>query len=293
MTKGELVVPIATINDTRRDFECLFSMREQLLRESRDVVFDFRDASFLRQNAVAFIGGLSREIQVQGRNVTFAWDSMKVGVLANLQQNGFVAAFGGVTPPWVGNSIPYREDPEENGLDIAHYLGSRWLGRDWVHMSPELNKAIVGRMYEIYANAFEHSGSQVGVFSCGQHYPSLGLLKLTVVDYGIGIPASVQTLLGSQIGARGALSWAFKEGNTTKEGGYGRGLGLDLLKKFIRLNDGHLEVYSNDAFGMLRKGTEAYLTSNSYLRGTAINVTLRCDESHYQLGSEEPPAVRF
>ncbi len=62
---------------------------------------------------------------------------------------------------------------------------------------------------EIYANAFEHGRTDIGVFSCGQHYPKLGELKLTVIDFGVGIPRNVRDFLkNSNLPADEALKWA-------------------------------------------------------------------------------------
>ncbi|MCB2264313.1 MAG: hypothetical protein LGR52_15440 [Candidatus Thiosymbion ectosymbiont of Robbea hypermnestra] len=74
---------------------------------------------------------------------------------------------------------------------------------------------------------------------------------LSVVDFGQGIPAKIrgffQRYIGKDLVARltgaSCLRWAFQAGNTTKVGEPG-GSGLDLLKEFIRLNQGKLEIYS-------------------------------------------------
>ncbi len=58
-----------------------------------------------------------------------------------------------------------------NVADLIAYLKTKWLGRGWITVSTRLRDAIVGRVWKIYANAFEHSHSPVGIFSCGQHYP--------------------------------------------------------------------------------------------------------------------------
>jgi hypothetical protein len=78
---------------------------------------------------------------------------------------------------------------------LADYLKTKWLGCGWIHVSPSLQDAIVGRVWEIYANAFEHAQSSIGVFSCGQHYPKMKELKLTVVDFGVGIPSNVRLFM--------------------------------------------------------------------------------------------------
>ncbi|MHC5721923.1 MAG: hypothetical protein ACYTX0_60370, partial [Nostoc sp.] len=95
-------------------------------------------------------------------------------------------AFGNNQQSWQGNSIPYREDFDNNLDGILNYLDKKWLGRDWVEVNQAIKDEIIQNALEIYSNAFEHGLSDIGVFTCGQRYPNLNKLKLTVIDFGIG-----------------------------------------------------------------------------------------------------------
>ncbi len=169
---------------------------------------------------------------------------------------------------------------------------SRWLGRGWVRVSNELRDAIVGRVWEIYANAFEHGQSDIGIFSCGQHYPDLHLLKLTVIDFGVGIPSNVRYFLFKvdqrfqSLPAANCLKWAFQRGTTTKPNGASRGMGLDLLKEFVKINKGKLEIFSHEGYAMIDEKQEIFMNRETSFEGTLINITLICDESYYRLASE-------
>jgi len=155
-------------------------------------------------------------------------------------------------------------------------------------------------MWEIYNNAFEHSGTQIGVFSCGQHYWRQNYLILSVADFGRGIPANVRTFLRhyaeeeivAKLTGASCLRWAFQAGNTTKVGEPG-GSGLDLLKEFIRINQGKLEVYSNEGYAIIDKDGERYENRGISFEGTVVHITLRCDENLYQFRDEsEAPFSR-
>lgn len=282
-----LTVSIPTINDEQRDFDRLFNLWHQVNDDFLKVTFDFSQCGFLRQNAVAFLGGLARMIEQRFGTVTFDWNTLQENIRTNLAQNGFIAAFEHRGRPWHGNSIPYREDISMDKEVLVDYLKTKWLERGWVHVSTALRDAIIGRVSEIYVNAFEHGKSEIGVFSCGQHYPSLGVLKLSVVDFGVGIPSNVRVFMHNpRISAESALKWAFQSGTTTKPNGVGRGLGLDLLKKFVEINHGRLEVLSHEGYALIESGQEAYAKRNSYFEGTVVNITLRCDEKYYCLSSE-------
>lgn len=215
--------------------------------------------------------------------------------MANLNQNGFAGTFGSPFSGWSGNSIPYREDRSLDMNGIMDYLTYNWIGKGWVHVSGRLRDAIAGRMWEIYNNAFEHSGTEIGVFSCGQYFPHNDTLLLSVVDFGQGIPAKVRTFfrqytnedLVSKLTGASCLKWAFQAGTTTKVGEPG-GSGLDLLKEFVRLNQGKLEVYSNEGYAIIDRDGERYENHGISFEDTVVHITLVCDERLYHFKDEAP-----
>ena len=288
------VIQIPTLNDEASDFQELFSIWSQVNDYFEDVRFDFTRCGFLRPNAVAFLGGLSRLIESRMGSVVFDWSTLhNKRVMTNICQNGFAGTFGYPSSRWDGNSIPYREDNTLDMNGIMDYLTYNWIGNGWVHVSNHLRDAIAGRMWEIYNNAFEHSGTQIGVFSCGQHFWRQNYLILSVVDFGQGVPAKVRSFLRQHAeenlvaklsGAR-CLRWAFQAGNTTKVGEPG-GSGLDLLKEFVRINQGKLEVYSNEGYAIVDRDGERYENRDISFEGTAVHITLRCDENLYQFSGE-------
>ena len=254
MTQKTIQIP--TLNDEPSDFSQLFEIWIEVNDYFEDIRFDFSYCRFLRPNAVAFLGGLARLIESRMRTVTFDWNTLRNSwVKSTIRQNGFAYAFGDATAPRDGSSIPYREDKTIDMNGIMDYLTYNWIGKGWVYVSRKLRDAIAGRMWEIYNNAFEHSGTKIGVFSCGQYYRQQKHLVLSAVDFGRGIPVNVRSFFRqhtgdevrvSKLSDAACLEWAFERGNSTCTGSVARGLGLDLLKQFIRLNEGKLEMYSND-----------------------------------------------
>jgi len=293
------IIQIPTLNDGSGDFQKLFYIWSQANDYFEDVRFEFSQCLFLRPNAAAFLGGLARLIISRHGEVAFDWDSVRSQrVMTNVCQNGFAGNFGYPTSGWSGNSIPYREDLTRDVGGIMDYLEKYWLGRGWVQVSQRLRDAIVGYMWEIYNNAFEHSGSDIGVFTCGQYFPHNETLVLSVVDFGQGIPAKIRDFfrqhadVSSVLKLSGAscLRWAFQAGNTTKVGEPG-GSGLDLLKEFIRVNQGKLEVYSNEGYVIIDKDGERYENRAISFEGTVVHITLHCDENLYHFSDEAVPPL--
>ncbi len=283
---------IPTINDDINDFEQLFVMQE-MVRNHPHIIIDFSRCGFLRQNAVAFLGGLARFAESQGRSVTFDWDTVRPAIQTNLARNGFLGTFGGGTTYHRGNAIRYHEDVAEDKGQIAAYLQNEWLGPGWVSLSSRLRDVIVSNVVEVYDNTFAHANSSVGIISCGQHYPNLRLLKLTAVDFGVGIPANVRRYRKKKtMSAAEAIEWALQPGTTTKPQQMGRGLGLNLLQQFVKTNDGKLEIFSGGGYVLVDKAGERYQEVRQF-EGTLINITIRCDESFYHLQSEDTGASFF
>ncbi len=290
MTQTTIRVP--SLNDSGEDFERLFDIWTQTDGSYRDIRFDFSRCRFLRPNAVAFLGGLARQIQSRAGKVVFDWESFaNPKVLQNLKRNRFARSFYSPTVSRPGNTIPYREDGVLDENVIMDYLTDEWIGCGWINVSTKLKNAIVGRLWEIYCNAFEHAGSGIGVFSCGQYFPNINELVLSVVDFGHGIAANVRNFFkcdprANQLTAAHCLRWAFGPGHTTRPNGMARGIGLDVLQEFIKVNHGKLEVYSNEGYALIERGNEVFKNRASFFEGTIFQVTLVCDEKRYQFADE-------
>ncbi len=288
-----ITLNVDTLNEGEWSYQQLFQLWREASGDGLDVHFNFSGCGFLRQHAVAFLGGLARLIEYRGGRVTFAWDTLGNAVSANLAQNGFMEAFNGPGKSWAGNSIPFRHDPCQAAHDFEDYLTSLWLGRGWVNVSPRLGSAIVGRIAEIYLNAFEHGQSPIGVFACGQHFPRNRELSLTIVDFGVGIPSNVRLFKAhdfqpEELRAAKCLEWAFQSGSSTKQGDSAepRGLGLDLLQDFVRQNKGRLEMFSHEGYALVADGKVSFADRSKFFEGTLVNISLRCDESYYCFASE-------
>jgi hypothetical protein len=286
------VIQVPSLGDKMTDFKALFLMAKEVVSTNENIFFDFYQCNELRPNAVALLGGIARLAESKGKKACFSWDSLQDGPRAVLYQNGFAQAFGHLQTLPLQDAIPYREDRFMKPDPILDYLSDSWLSRGWVHVSRGLRDAIVGKMWEIYNNAFDHSQTSIGVFSCGEHIQDD--LILTVVDFGSGIPAKVRNFLRSdprsgQLESASCLRWAFQPGNSTCVEGIPRGLGLDLLKNFVELNRGKLEVYSNDGYVRIDEQGVRYDSQSIPFEGTVVHITLRCDKKLYRLGHEVDP----
>lgn len=291
-----ITIYVPRINDGYIDNNSLAKIWQQVVDvgTNAQVSFDFSKCDFLRPYAIVFLGGLARTILDAGGTVNFLVQTMMSNIHMNLLQNGFASVMGADIESWQGNSIPYREYLEPNEDVVIEYLTNEWLGRGWINISTTLRNEITGRMWEIFANAFEHSLSSVGVICCGQFFKSRKELVLAVADFGVGIPFNVKSFKAEpHMEEKDAMRWAFERGNSTSQTEGPRGMGLDFLKEFVRVSKGTLAIYSHGGYAHIDESGELYDNHPAFFGGTIVQVSLRCDDNYYCLTSEIDTAQYF
>jgi hypothetical protein len=286
-----LIVRVPTVPAKEPDPDRLWSLWTETTSESTGrIEFDFKACTFLSATGVAFFGGLILLLRNRGSQVTFRWDTLRGYLERQFKKNGLLATFRGDALQLSGNAIPFRHVLHESP-DLLKFLRENWMGRDHVHVSEKLANEICGKVWEIVNNCFQHAKSPVGITVCGQYYPVGKRLSLTIVDWGVGIPATIRTHFEGtpqdRWSARECMEWAFDApGNTTAIGKISRGLGLKLLREFVALC-GTMEVFSHDGHSQISQGKEEiHRTIPHCFTGTMVTLDLACDERRFVLASE-------
>ena len=170
-------------------------------------------------------------------------------------------------------TVPVRIFPP-GSTAFGAFLRDEWLPqlRDLTAPASEYVQLAMG---EIFANAFQHSRSEIGVASCGQYFAKTNELHLTVLDLGIGIPATVAAGVGvreHELDPEKAIRWAFQPRNSSVP--TSRGFGLAILSKFVSANGGGLKVYSGRGYAEI--GALRSERSTAYpFPGTVVDVIVR------------------
>jgi hypothetical protein len=133
-----------------------------------------------------------------------------------------------------------------------------------------------------------HSKSESGIFVCGQFYPKKKRIDFTIADAGIGIRQNVRRYLkDNTISSCDAINWAITEGNTTKTRSHPGGLGFKLIKDFIALNNGKLQIVSRYGFYQFTAQGESVTKMQNDFPGTCLNIEINTsDTCQYCLKSE-------
>ncbi|WP_292993416.1 ATP-binding protein [Nitrosomonas sp.] len=213
-----------------------------------------------------------------------------------LSKNGFLSHYGREKIPdrW-GTTIPYRRFDVKDDRYFADYIENELIHRaEMPAMSHGLLKKFRESIFEIFSNAVLHSNSELGIFSCGQFFPNRQRLDFSVADLGVGMRQNIQDNTGLILSAEDAIHWSTEGRNTTKRGPIPGGLGLKLLREFIDLNGGCIQIVS-DA-GYWRRENKKTITAplNYPFPGTVVTVEINtADTNSYKLVSEPSAANIF
>jgi hypothetical protein len=213
-----------------------------------------------------------------------------------LSKNGFLSTYGRqkLRDKW-GTTIPYRRFDAKDDKSFAEYIEREFMKRTEIpSMSKGLRKKFRESVFEIFSNAVIHSKTELGIFSCGQFFPNKHSIDFSVADLGIGIKKNVCDNTSLDLTAEKAIVWATEASNTTKRGPIPGGLGLKLLKEFINLNGGRIQIVSDAGYWCFSRGkTEVRPLAHAF-PGTIVNIEINtADKKSYILTSEQNEADIF
>jgi hypothetical protein len=214
---------------------------------------------------------------------------------AILRRNGLLTAFGYPPAPTVSpTALPYQRFKLHDAALFAQYLQTHLPGKGIPTMSTGLGKQFQQSLFEVFENSAFHSGSSLGVFVCGQFFPLKQRVDITIADAGITIPRKVNETFNWNLNPGDALRWALKEGSTTKREDKPGGVGLKLLRDFVSINQGRLQIASGSAYWELNGGTESLRSLPNAFPGTVVNLEVNtADGRRYQLANEVSPENVF
>ncbi|MDR1462706.1 MAG: ATP-binding protein, partial [Azoarcus sp.] len=153
-----------------------------------------------------------------------------------------------------------------------------------------LSRRFKDSILEIFYNADTHSETGLGIFACGQYFPKKKKLDFSIADAGIGIRRKIFRALKLKMNSDKAIEWALKEGNTVRKGNIPGGRGLKLLRDFVTLNDGRLQIVSDRGYWEMKGGQETLVRMDCSFPGTVVNIEINtADTKSYRLRSEDRP----
>ncbi|PTN08657.1 ATP-binding protein [Mangrovibacterium marinum] len=264
------------INNTLESYQQLIDLYNQH-KEDRfeDIHLELRN--WFAANMSAALGAILDRFQQNMNSINF--DYIKPDTEAILLKNDFLAYFG--YPHRLDSyhtTIRFLKLKPTDGKYFNNYVVEELLGRtELPEMSDLVKDKVAEAIYEIFVNAQIHSETD-SIYTCGQFFPAKSKIEFTIVDTGIGFKEKVNRRFGTNLTATQAIKWATQDKNTTKVGVSG-GIGLALLKEFVRKNKGKMQIVSNDGFYEYSRVGEQTSLFNGCFPGTIVNLQFRTDDS--------------
>ena len=279
---------VGTISSNFDGFETIANFADKTKHVRLDSVeFDFSSCSFFEANMATPLYAVLARLRDELNEVTIT--NVPLGVSTILRKNKFLSVFN--QPDLLDTNqttLPFKILKNTAGDQFNDYLDNYMQGRGIPTMSEALTKRFRQCLFEIFLNAAIHSQSKAGIFVCGQFYPKKHRLDFTIADAGIGIRENVRRYMRNpKLNSCEAIKWALTEGNTTKTGNHPGGLGLKLIKDFIKMNGGKVQLVSRFGYYEFGANSKFIRKMKNDFSGTCINIEINTeDTSSYCLKSE-------
>ena len=277
---------LTSINNTFESYQKLISFYESNKNKLFEEVH-INLGHFFAANMSAALGAVLDEFTSNLNRVYF--ESISPQIEAILLKNDFLTYYGGQRAiDRNKTTIKFQKLKPTDGKYFKNYVIEELIEghmADLPKMSQGVKEKMVEGIYEIFVNAQIHSKTDF-IYTCGQFYPNKNKIEFTIVDTGIGFKERINQRFSRNLSAVQAITWAVQDKMTTKVGVSG-GIGLAVLKEFIRMNKGKMQIVSDDGFFQFDESGQVTRTFNGQFPGTIVNLQFNTDDdSNYSLKSE-------
>jgi len=278
-------IPRVNMWDVGGGVQKILAATSKYTNSRESLVFDLTDCSFLSAEATALLASIIVGRQKKGLETQLHLADVPRGVLRTLSRMGLLElceASARFVPR--GSSLPLLITEHLDRERILQYIDNEVMSRPQMPtMTERLQRSIRQAFFEVIGNVFYHSTSPVGALVCGQIYPKAKEIQVTFLDRGIGVAAKICSCNDGIRNEAEAIEWALQRGTSTlSTGAQSRGLGLYLLRDFIRANEGQFRIYANGAYLEETPGTRNCGYMEPPLKGTLIDlrINIRPDVSY-------------
>ena len=262
------------------------------------VTIDFSNVKFIASNLFAVLGCIFMEFveRKPGTN-RLKITGLNYSIKNLIQKNGFSIHFSEFEkqPDKFNTVIAYKQFGRDNIKEYEMYLTySIFSRKDLPEMSKEVSDDIRDSLLELFKNVSDHTRSK-HIYTCGQFFPKSKMLFFTIVDAGETIYKNVlefhrrHKLNQPQY----CLEWAIEEGNTTLDTTSPRGIGLSLMKDFVKHNKGSIYIISGIETYEMVYSKERYRIFEKYsFPGTIVSIGFNLkDKTSYKV--KEDITIQF
>lgn len=277
---------LTSINNTFESYQYLITFFENNKNELfSDIHLEIRD--FFAANMSAALGAILDKFKANLNNIHF--DFLESQIEKILLKNDFLTYYGKQRTLDTNNTtIKFQKLKPIDGKYFKMYVIEELIEghvADLPKMSQGVKEKMIEAIYEIFVNAQIHSQTDF-IYTCGQFFPNKNEIEFTIVDTGIGFKEKINQRFNSKLTATQAIKWAVQDTKTTKENISG-GIGLAVLKEFVGMNKGKMQIVSNEGFYQYDSCREITRSFIGQFPGTIVNLQFKIDDSNnYLLKSE-------
>lgn len=293
----EFKIPEKIISD-HSGYEFLSSISLSTWNMSNNEIgLNFSDTILFKENLCSPLGALIAGLKKRKNKIKFI--GLKENIAAVFKNNGFlklVSPQSKIPHSTLFSTIEFKKFSLKDTLNFQEYINDHLIAIEhFPHISELLKKKINKSIWEIFNNAHTHGKCEY-VYTCGQYSTDEMKLFFTISDMGITIRKNVNDYFksGNDLSGKDAILWAVEEGNTTKKGGIPGGLGLSLIREFLMLNEGGMQIISSNGYWEEKNGRIFVNTFKNRFLGTIVNFEFNLsDKKSYILSSEIDPKNVF
>jgi hypothetical protein len=277
---------LSQINNTFDSYQQLIRLFEDNKNKfSTDIRFSI--SGFFAANMCASLGAILDIFTKNLNKIDFEIQETKTETI--LKKNDFLTYYGKQRAADVNNTtIKFQKIKPTDGKYFKNYVFNELIeghSKDLPKMTQGIKEKMIEAIYEIFVNAQIHSETDF-IYTCGQFFPNKNTIEFTIVDVGIGFKEKVNQRFDARLTATQAIQWALQDKKTTKIGISG-GIGLAVLKEFIDMNRGKMQIISKEGFYEFGRDGEVTNTFKGDFPGTIVNLQFRTDDKdNYRLKSE-------
>lgn len=254
----------------------------------QEITVDLSSIEFLDSFGLTYLAACLDRCRAQGIHKILISPPSRPNVNKHLQDAGFYEEIG------LGDLFQARQ-PSRNRVDLVHIRELEPLFIDGLldfleNMQPfaaGLKSSMRMALLELVQNFAEHSGSRFGAWASGHKYRDR--FTLCLLDLGKGIPTSLRGVQKYRRirGDHNLIELSTEEGVSAAAAGRGRG--LTVIRRFVRVNGGTMTIISGRGRVRFRPDRKPKKDEiDGFFPGTAVFLSLvPTKRGLYVLGDEE------
>lgn len=212
---------------------------------ANELVLDFARLSFIDGSGLTALCNTLEWLRYRGCQIEFHGYDRGTLSLRYLDDCGFFERYLGrkLNPRSSVRSttLPFTPVSDADAHGWLDFRFTPWMAST-LGVSHGALASVRAGVREVFNNIPDHSTQDIG-FVHVQHYPNQRTVRITVSDFGRGIPASLR-LKFPDIDDADAILRATEEGVTTKSTSRNMGMGLDVLVSNVARNHGRVTIHS-------------------------------------------------